>query len=266
MRARLATNSSGGVDLLWQAGDAGEIVRCGIEVGALDSFFSMEKPNLTKDRKAIIRTTKDPESCDSWVIRAEVEISGASFDLEEVGSVLLGSGFRKLKITMIKDSRLMDAVIRFVFPLSVVEGAFLGKRCLPHKRQNRYHQVPIRNVLMKLTSGSTITFKPIVAECPIGMAPFVYLRDEPDAWVFHVRLQATRPDVFVFKGCSRFYNKPFPAWMQQLVSSVPGFFRQTLYIRERISQRIPFQTNGAVLLEKGSRVSLSVAWEVQNEA
>jgi hypothetical protein len=100
---------------------------------------------------------------------------------------------------------------------------------------------------------------------PQGFSPVVYLRDEPNDWILHFRALALAPSQFMLKGCSRWYNRPLPPGLQRLIFwAFPDLRRKLLYVRERFSQRIPLQVNGASLIESEGVMQMTVRWVVED--
>jgi hypothetical protein len=213
----------------------------------------MENPSLGKVQLPV--ETSMQGSDQALDLSALVNLPDATLRVTERQ---LDTGERRLCVEALEDSLLMDAVLRFRIPLSLAHKVYLGERELPWQRLNKYHQEPGVTARIVQPDGVSCQLEPVLYQAPAGMTLFTYLRDEPDGWVLHIRLRAERPDAYSVRGCHRFYNKPFPAWAQALLSRIPTFLSRTLYLRERISQRIPFQTNGAVFLPRGAVLDFGV--------
>lgn len=237
----------------------------GIEVGFLESFFSFQ--NI-----ALGSVLRDDERIDvdvnAWNYASQIRFDASCCQIVEEGILNDdGGGLRSLKLRANSKSLLMDCVLRFVISKDCVQDASIGGRGIKHERRNRYHQFPVDCVRFVLHSGAILSFAPIAMQLPRGFSPVVYLRDEPDVWILHYRALALHPTQFVLKGCSRWYNKAVPlAFQRALFTFLPSLRRKLLYIRERVSQRIPFQVNGAAELAKGEMIQMSVAWEIQHAA
>jgi hypothetical protein len=230
-----------------------------VEVGTLATFFSSEDEGVGYASREGFRWVHTPRG-NSWEMTSLVRYDDAFVDVKETGHLEGAAGHRSLVISAREDSFLMDAVLRFVIPLEKIEHVQVGSVTVRHRRANRYHQTAMCPVVFRTRSGRTVTFTPRCSSVPPGMEPLVYVRDEQDRWVFHVRLLAVRPARTLLKGCHRLFNKPFPKWAQRFASRFPRLIARTLYLRERVSQRIPFQANGAVLVERGSSFTLEVSW------
>lgn len=226
--------------------------RLGVEVGSLSSFYSMENPSLGKVELPVPVTATQVEG--SLNLSARVSLPDATLLATEQQSPL----GRRIQVSALEDSLLMDAVLRFRIPLELAHKVYLGDRELPWRRENKYHQVAGVSARIEKADGSVLQLEPVLHHAPAGMALLTYLRDEPEGWVLHIRLRAERPDRYSVRGCHRLYNRPFPAWVQSCLRRIPGFMERTLYLRERVSQRIPFQTNGAVFMPRGSSLDFGV--------
>jgi len=236
---------------------SGQKILCGIEVGSLESFFSFEDKTLGK-----VRMFDDELRVGDkyWRYRAEFQLPGAHLCVSENCRVRSRGGVRALSLAAIDDSVVMDCVIRFIIAKTDVACAFIGKRQIPHRAENRYHQFPLETVRLEMNGGSSLVFLAEAAAIPMGMIPVVYLRDERDAWVLHFRVLATAPELFAIKGCHRFYDRPFPKFLQRLATGSFVVRKKLLYVRERVSRLIPFQVNGATRLKAGEAIRLRVNW------
>lgn len=234
----------------------------GIEIGTLESFFSFEEKALGQARQT---NTLFRNNGASWAFNTDLVFDTANVHVSERGEVDWNGGRRTLSVTAQQCSHLMDSVLRFVIPKDIVNEARIGDRVIAHKRRNWYHQFPADIVELHLASGTTLRFYLEKINLPTGFTPLVYLRDEPDVWILHYRALALAPDKFVLKGCSRWYNRPFPPALQRAVfSALPRLRQRLLFVRERVSQRIPIQVNGAATVKAGETLSLSVRWVVQD--
>lgn len=223
----------------------------GVEVGSLSTFFSMQHPRL--GALEVLRLVDEHQPERRRLLR-EVRMADAHLLIEETEQ----ADYRTLTVTALDDSLLMDAVLRFEIPLEQVAQASLGNEVIAWARANHYHQRPACRATVRLKDGTYWSATPCNAVLPVGMSLLTYLRDEPDRWILHVRARAERPDVYSLRGCTRWYNKPLPAWCQRVLSKAPRLASRLLYLRERVSQRIPFQANGAVRLKAGEALSFSV--------
>lgn len=235
----------------------GHALSCGVEVGSLESFYSFENRTLglVVGRRECLRVTQD-----QWRFHAAFELPGARLSLEERGELSGPHGVRRLTVKSDSESSIMDCVLRFVIPRQDVQQAFIGDREIVHRSSNRYHQYENAPVRLQMRSGKTLAFTCPDSRHPSGMTPIVYLRDERQAWILHFRLLATKPDFFTFKGCHRLYNRSFPAALQYIALRSSYLRDRLLYVRERVSQRIPVQVNGAVRLPQGESAGLTVRW------
>lgn len=234
----------------------------GVEIGALESFFSFEKQTLG----AAKQTNTAFEVLDSsWSFDADIDFEKANVHVSERGNVDGRSGQRVLMIKALRHSSLMDSVLRFIIPKEQIKEARIGNTVIRHKRRNRYHQFPADSVQLTLWNGSVLRFTPDEMCLPKGFTPVVYLRDEPDDWILHFRALALHPSEYLLKGCTRWYNRPFPQVLQRLVFFAFPNLRQTLlFVRERVSQRIPIQVNGASPINTDEILLLGVRWAVED--
>lgn len=250
-------NNNDPTTLLLPYSTGGCLARLGIEVGSLSSFFSSERA----EKQGITYRTFTIDGVTHWEYATETAMPESELLICERGESSITDGRRELTVEALKESLLMDAVLRFVVPLELVDEVAIGEEVIAHRAKNRYHQRPMQPVSLKFKSGADLRFAPIFSVVPEGMNPVVYFRDELRQWILHFRILAMQPDATVFKGCHRWFNTPFPEWLQVPVRKCSWLQQQLLYVRERVSQRIPVQVNGAVRLKKNERVQFGVTWE-----
>ena len=237
-------------------------MQLGIEIGTLESFFSFQKQSLGSAKQTEIRFDIDKTS---WEFLADIAFEAAEVRVSEQGKADESGGWRALSVRAIQRSNLMDSVLRFVAPKKLVTNARIGNRTIVHERRNRYHQYPADTVDLLLRSGSVLRFTPEESHLPRGFISVVYLRDEPEDWILHFRALAATPSEFTLKGCVPWYNRPLPPLLQSFVfSAFPALRSKLLFVRERVSQRIPIQVNGAATIEANETLSLSVRWTIEN--
>lgn len=198
-----------------------------------------------------------------WDFRSDAKFSDAAVSIAESCSIEPCTGQRHISVTAQNDSYLMDAVLRFSLPKNTVRRAFIGDTEIKHQRRNKYYQHEASTVRFELQDGSILRFDSFAFRLPPGMSFFVYLRDEPGCWIFHVRALATKPERLMLKGCHRLYNGPLPNFLQNIVLKLPTLKENLLYIRERFSQRIPFQINGSSLLRSGESIDFLTTWSYE---
>jgi hypothetical protein len=236
----------------------------GIEIGALSTFFSLESHRLGTAQ--VTQEHFEIAENGNWSYQSQIQFLDALINISECGYAHQTCGQRTLRIDALENSRLMDAVLRFVIAKDYVKSAFIGPREIIHQRQNRYHQYPLEQIKLNFKNGMALSFQPISSVLPAGFEYVVYLRDEPDKWILHIRALALTPSHYVLKGCTRWYNRPFPLMIQRIVLGSTWLRSSLLYVRERISQRIPIQVNGAADLPKGSTIQLAVQWTISHAA
>ena len=236
----------------------------GIEIGALATFFSLESRRVGTAQ--VMQELFEIEEKCNWLYQSQIQFLDALIEVSEDGFANQTCGQRTLRIDALENSRLMDAVLRFAIAKDCVKSAFIGPHEIIHQRQNRYHQFPLDQIRLNLKNGTVLSFQPISSVLPPGFEHVVYLRDEPDKWILHIRALALSPTHYVLKGCTHWYNQPFPLMIQRIVLGSVWFRSRLLYVRERISQRIPIQVNGAADLPKGSTIQLAVQWTISYAA
>ncbi len=217
--------------------------RLSIEVGILDSFFSSTHPARGSGK---IYGQHDSAEGRELVVK----YPNTSLTVTDK----FKSNKRETKFKIDSDGLYMDMVQRWVVRKEDVCCWDVGGERIYHRRKNFYYQFACSSLTMVGKDGC-IRFEPLVTINSTKLSPLIYVRDEPDCWIFHVRLLSEEPDVITVKGCSKFYSKVFPKFIRQFLKRY-GLDKRLLYVRERISQRIPFQAQGANYLSKGDTVAI----------
>ncbi len=130
---------------------------------------------------------------------------------------------RKDTFTATKPTELLDFVMRFVFPKSLFTQAHINNTDIQHKNENIYHQSPVSSKHNSVTlAGKTLQVKIQTGDLqvPEGFAPHLYVRDEPESWIVHLRLLPVEADKTITKLNYSFYNKALPPVIQKMLSAL----------------------------------------------
>lgn len=137
--------------------------------------------------------------------------------LKSKSSLNFNSINRKLHLECLEDSYFMDFVMRFRFKKSVVKSVFINNIEYFHKNTNIYYQYPVDYVLI---NGINFKAKIQIVDSliPDGMRRFMYVRDNGNDWIIHVRMLPERCDKCVIKLCNNWYKtRPIPQSLANLL-------------------------------------------------
>ena len=108
---------------------------------------------------------------------------------------------RKVEANTLEDSVFMDFVMRFRFKKEFIEYAKIADKKYYHSDTNVYYQYPVDKVFLK-GKGFDINISIIDKIVPEKMEPVIYVRDNKDEWVVHVRMVPKKWDKEVIKICT----------------------------------------------------------------
>ena len=179
---------------------------------------------------------------------------------------------RKAKLTALKDSYLMDFVLRYRFPKAEFETATIARNTLNHKSTNIYHQFDVFKVKL-VGEGRKVVINLDNFTCPDGFKPTMYVRDSKDEWVVHVRLFPVKWNKEIVKVCSAWAGtRSLPRFVSRILLSSDVFRANTWYRGEKkpYSNKIILKffnlvSFGLVKLNEGDAVELETSLVISNE-
>jgi hypothetical protein len=182
----------------------------GIETADSSAFFSLEKDVgyryecINEDYKV---------NRDGYCYDIENRMFEGRWRLTGQDTISNNSVLREVKLLCLEDSYLMDFVMRFRFKKIYIKYAFINDIKIVHKNTNIYHQYPVDKVeLCGFDFDVIITIKDLITTNK--MSPFMYVRDNGDEWVVHVRMLPIQWDKEVIKLCNHWYEtKPLPLYI-----------------------------------------------------
>jgi hypothetical protein len=193
----------------------------GVEFADSSSFFSLEEGFGYRYRMLERTETRGDESRDLWM-RLELKEGLVELSLREwkEGPQCIR---RRVELVCLRDSYLMDFVLRYRFKRSVFKSGDIAGRQMEYDGTNVYHQHPVDIVSLH---GSTVSADVSVVESRASglMRPLMYLRSGENSWVIHARMfpEPGAAGKYVIKLCSKwFQTRPIPAFLTQLLLRCP---------------------------------------------
>ena len=120
---------------------------------------------------------------------------------------------RKVEAVTLEDSFFMDFVVRFRFKKEFIEYAKIANQVIYHKNTNIYYQYPVEEVFLK---GKEFDIKINIIDkiVPEKLEPVMYVRDNNDEWIVHVRMIPKKWDKEVIKLCVGWAKtRPLPQFL-----------------------------------------------------
>jgi hypothetical protein len=242
-----------------------------IEVGTLTTFYSRTHP----ERGNLALTEEKIEYCEKNEVRVISKISLVGQRKDNV-SLMINDNIqlksnrlrRTVKFEVTEDSIIRDMVVRYILNPTLIRFVAISGKRFKHKSSNKYRQFETEYAEINTNTGS-IEVKSCKKISDNGLqhkfGDYLYFRDEPEGdyhpapWIFHSRFLVKEPAVYCFKGCSSYFNKPFPSILDK---GLQRFELHKIFLdfRERITQLLPFQAHGAVKVCKGTIFEIEDEW------
>ncbi|WP_035589104.1 hypothetical protein [Hippea jasoniae] len=140
---------------------------------------------------------------------------------------------RKVEAITLEDSFFMDFVVRFRFKKEFIEYVKIADKVIYHKNTNIYYQYPVEEVFLK---GKELNIKISIVDkiIPNGMKPVMYVRDNNDEWIVHVRMIPETWDKEVIKLCTSWAKtRPLPQFLSNIFLEWKWLREQLWYRGER---------------------------------
>ncbi|OQX86409.1 MAG: hypothetical protein B6D55_06130, partial [Candidatus Omnitrophica bacterium 4484_70.2] len=242
----------------------------GIEVGTLTSFYSRKNPELGNVK---ILEKKEKFENNNIYIQSKILIIGEKGDNAEVEikddiKFYDTTCMRKVIFKFCSDSTIRDVVSRYILNTKLIKRIKINNHWLTHKGKNKYYQFEseIANISLPTSCISFLSKKTIQPQnFEEKFKKTLYFRDETvdssPVWIFHSRFLVKQPEIIIFKGCTKKYNKSFPLFLNTLLLKTK-FYKICLDIREKYSQKIPFQANGGIKVEKETTFIIEDEWKI----
>jgi hypothetical protein len=179
------------------------------------------------------------------------------------------SVIRRVEVTTLEDSMFMDFVMRFRFKKELIEYAQIDNKIYYHNNTNIYHQYPVDSVYLQ-AKGFGINISVLDKIVPNTMEPVMYVRDNKDEWIVHVRMVPKEWDKEVIKICTAWAaTRPLPQFISKPLLAIK-YVKNALWYR---GERAPFKNIvirrflnpaafGMVKVPKGSNLMWHVKMEI----
>lgn len=202
----------------------------GVETADEWAFFSLERPvGYRYQRKNEKFEVQDKHHhCEM-----DVEMRQGEFHLTVDEELKDEQVLRQLSLETLKETRLMDFVMRFRFRKEHFSLAQIAGQSFEHKNSNIYHQYVTSQAELSGPLGK-IKIEVLEAQVPQSMTQHLYVRDRGDEWIIHVRMLPHRWDRETIKLCNGFFKtSPLPQFFSQLILSFDSFRSALWYRGER---------------------------------
>ena len=202
----------------------------GVETADEWSFFSLE-------RSVGYRYERTHEKIEGFENKQQVELDvqmcQGEFRLSIYDELKLDQVLREVSLETLKETRLMDFVMRFRFKKEFFPRAHIVGQSFEHKNTNIYHQYVTSEASLSGPLGK-IKIEVLDAYVPQTMTQHLYVRDRGDEWIIHVRMLPHSWDRETIKLCNSFFKtRPLPQFFSRLILSFDSLRSALWYRGER---------------------------------
>jgi hypothetical protein len=176
---------------------------------------------------------------------------------------------RRVESITLENSFFMDFVMRFRFKKEFIEYAKIDNKIIYHKNTNIYYQYSVEEVFLK---GKEFDIKIGIIDkiVPEKMQPVMYVRDNNDEWVVHVRMIPKKCDKEVIKICTRWAGtRPLPQKLSNVLLKWKWLRKQLWYRGEKQPYKCRLFRKfinpcafGMVKIKKGSKLMWKAKLEI----
>jgi len=238
-------------------------VALGLELSDSRSFFSLGGPSQYVN----IKSVKDNGGGKTL----HIELTDGAGELAINDQSKPASITRTHAFKPTKDTLLLDLVSRYVFPKNTFTNALIAGNDISHQNENIYYQFFAKEVILEGQTAARIAIKDI--DTANVMEPVMYVRDEPNRWVVHIRLLPKDESRVVVKLNYAWYNRALPKPMSNLLWSIKPLRTKLLYRGERkrklsflsklLYKILPLSAYPLALIKEGNELKITSTCELQ---
>lgn len=202
----------------------------GFETADSSAFFSLEKGVGWRGNKLLEEYSFDESNYKAHVM---TQMKEGKWELFIEDNIIENTITRKVEAVTLEDSVFMDFVMRFRFKKEFIEYAEIADQRFYHKNTNVYYQYPVDKVFLK-GKGFDINISIIDKIVPEKMEPVMYVRDNKNEWVVHVRMVPKKWDKEVIKICTAWAGtRSLPQFISKPLLSIKAIKEALWYRGER---------------------------------
>lgn len=202
----------------------------GFETADSSAFFSLEKGVGWRYEK--LEETYD---FDNFNFKANLitQMQEGKWKLKIDDNIKENTISRKVEAITLEECFFMDFVMRFRFKKEFIEYAEISDEKYFHNNTNVYYQYPVDKVFLK-GKGFDVNISIIDKIVPEKMEPVMYVRDNKDEWVVHVRMVPKSWDKEVIKICTAWAGtRSLPQFISKPLLSIKAIKNALWYRGER---------------------------------
>jgi hypothetical protein len=238
----------------------------GFETADSSAFFSLEKDVGWRYKKLLEEYKYGEIDNKAHIITQMKEGKWELFVNDKINE---NTVIRKVEAITLEDSYFMDFVLRYRFKKEFIEYAKIADKIYYHNNTNIYYQYPVDRVFLKgkYFDINISTEDSIVSD---KMQPVMYVRDNRDEWVVHIRMIPKKWDKEVIKICTRWAGtRPLPQKLSNVLLKWKWLRKQLWYRGERQPYKCRLFRKfinpcafGMVKIKKGSKLMWKAKLEI----
>jgi hypothetical protein len=239
----------------------------GFETADSSAFFSLEKDVGWRYKKLLEEYKYGEIDNKAHIITQMKEGKWELFVNDKI--INENTVIRKVEAITLEDSYFMDFVLRYRFKKEFIEYAKIADKIYYHNNTNIYYQYPVDRVFLKGKSFDiNISIEDSIV--PDKMQPVMYVRDNKDEWVVHIRMIPKKWDKEVIKICTRWAGtRPLPQKLSNVLLKWKWLRKQLWYRGERQPYKCRLFRKfinpcafGMVKIKKGSKLMWKAKLEI----
>ena len=233
----------------------------GIEFADSSSFYSSESGIGLRYTENLIGTKK----C--------INLTSGKFLLDSNTTVTASEVNRSICATAQTDAELMDFVLRYRFKKDSVTKMEIAGNPIHHTGSNIYHQYKTDRIKVYFSNGREGSITLQSATVPKGMQQVMYVRDQRNEWVVHIRFIPVQYDKEVIKVCTSWARtKPLPQFLSKIILSNDKIKKYLWYKTELrpyqnifVRYFINLAAYPLVKIARNSQLKISACFKIEND-
>jgi hypothetical protein len=197
----------------------------GIECGDSSSFFSLTEKGWRVDKKFLKKIIKENSTKGNVQIRMSEGLLNLNYEDKFESKIIT----RKATLRALKDSYLMDFVVRYRFKKKFFKYAKINNRKIYHNNSNKYYQYPVKKAFL-VANGFKVKISFENYQTLENFKPVMYVRDYKDEWIVHCRLFPKKGGKEIVKLNTTWYNRALPQRLSKFLLK-SSFLKKIIWYR-----------------------------------
>jgi hypothetical protein len=224
----------------------------GAETADRKSFFTLAETS----RCCEIRQFETRGTGNGFTQRIEAKLAEGHWVMDRTVEICDNRVHVSQELCCLDRSVLVDFVVRFKFSKDSFTTGTIDGRTIDHRNRNVWYQFPVDEAILSGPHGRAVV-RLHSARLGGKFHSVLYIRDEPGAWIVHVRLLPSEPaDLYMVRWYNRIFRFAFGDRLSRLILNWEWFKRRLWFLAERRGGRPAIQAQPLALLEKGTKIGI----------